>query len=172
MHPPILGDDRREDFREFHAVVQEQPAHFAVLLLELLPVDGTPDGLDDPILLGALDEIIGSTRLHAPDSGFKLVQPADDDDRDIRILLAQHVKNLFTGNVRHGQVQQDDPDLVPRHQVHHLPAVLATDEIRDACGPLETQGKRMQPARLVVHHHDAEWRIGNVFHVWHSFRGR
>ena len=145
MHGLVLGDDLGERLRMGEPVVQHPGTDLPVLPLQVDHPDGPLHPLDQALLLHRLDA-------------------ADDDDRDLRVLLQQLLQQGLAGHMGHVQVQQHQPDPVGGDQVHGQPAVGAAQDVGDAGQQREGHAQAAQPGFLVVDEQDRVGRIGGFCH--------
>ncbi len=91
-----------------------------------------------PLLLGRLDKIVKGSRLDALDRRLHLVQTADDDDRDFRVLFDDLRQQLLAGDVRHYHVEQNQADFLLGKNIKNIPAVITKDDVINAERTLES----------------------------------
>ena len=113
-HPPVGGKDAGKGLGMLQLVGKEPPAHLPVFPLQLEHADGAAHPVEQPFVIHPLDEIIEGALLHAFHRGLHLVHAADDDHRRLRMLGDDLRQQFFSGEMRHGQIEQDQADLLPR----------------------------------------------------------
>jgi hypothetical protein len=97
--------------------------------------------------------------LHALYGSIHIVGTGDNHNRNFRVVSGYHRKQLFSGYMRHSQVQQHDFDLLAGKQRHDIATVVTANEVVHI-GRTQCHFKAGYRLGFIIHHHDGKMRIG------------
>ncbi len=132
LHLATGGMDGGEDLGVFQFAVKDLFFQAAVFLTEGTGGHRPLDAADETFLFLGLDVVVDGAELHAAYGGLQLIEAAEDDDRNLGILLADHLQQILPGKIGHGQVEEDHPDILFGKDLHDLAAFVTADQVVDA----------------------------------------
>ena len=169
-HRLVAGDDGGEGLRALQAVVEEPAPHLLVFQLQFLHPDGASHRVYDAVLLVRFHQVVEGPKPHAAYGRLDLVQPGQDDDRHLRMLLGDASQQFLPRQVRHGEIEKYQADPAPGQNSHDLPAVAERHDVADRPRSLKRHAEAAQPRRLVVHQKDAKSGIECFVHRHSSLK--
>ncbi len=142
-----------KEFRVVEAILQEAGLEGGVLVPQTAQLQGSAHPVDQPFLFADLGVEVVGPEFHALDRGFDQIEAGEDDYRQGGVFGHHPAQEFLAGEMGHGQIQDQQAELLLVQKSHDLSAVAFATQVVDP-GRTQSQTEAVEPTLFVVHQED------------------